>query len=111
MRAKQYPMRAVNLPTWYYQQHEANFDLEVTADGYGGWKKETLPLNLDETAIVVMHAHYCGTRDQYPGWHRAVEYIPRSYGISQEVFPGVLNAARNNSVTVYHVVALGEFYK
>ena len=32
----------------------------------------------DHTAVVVMHAWDTGTREQYPGWHRAVEYIPRA---------------------------------
>ncbi len=111
MQAIQYPMRIVEIPTWYYEQFDADFNMEIPGEGYGGWKQEDLPLNLDKTAIVVMHAHYCGTRTEFPGWHRAVEYIPRSYTISKEVFPGILNAARNTGIKVYHVVAKGDFYK
>lgn len=111
MQAIHYPMRVVNVPTWYYEQHDADFNLDVPAEGYGGWKQNDLPLNLDKTAVVVMHAHDCGHREEFPGWHRVVEYIPRSYKICQEVFPGVLNAARNAGIKVYHVVAEGDFYK
>ncbi len=98
-------MRAIRLKSWYYQQFDADFSREVPGEGYGGWKQAELPLNPDTTALVVMHAWDCGTREEYPGWHRAVEYIPRSYDICARVLPPLLGAVRASSLKVYHVVS------
>lgn len=105
-------MSIVSVPTCYYEQFDADYSLEVPAEGYAGWKKALLPLNLGNTALVVMHAWDCGTYEQYPGWYRAVEYIPRSIEISKTVFPKLLTAVRNSGMRTFHVCA-GEngYYK
>lgn len=97
------------MPTHYYKQHDADYTLDVPGEGYGGWSTADLPLDLDHTAIVVMHALDCGTLDQVPGHYRAVEYIPRSYEICRDVFPGLLGAARDSGLKVVHV-GMGESY-
>lgn len=102
-------MRTVRLTSWYYQQFDADFDLEVPGEGYGGWKQAELPLNPETTAVVVMHAWDCGTREQFPGWHRAVEYIPRSYDIVSSVFPRLLQAVRASPLKLYHVVSSASY--
>lgn len=83
----------------------------MPAEGYGGWKTADLPLALDHTALVVMHAWDCGTREQFPGLHRAVEYIPRAYGICRTVFPKLLAAVRQSPLPVFHVVGCGDYYR
>jgi hypothetical protein len=98
-------MSIINVPTCYYEQFDADYNLEVPAEGYGGWEKTLLPLNLEKTALVVMHAWDCGTYEQYPGWYRAVEYIPRSIEIGKTVFPKLLTAVRNSGMKVFHVCA------
>lgn len=102
-------MSIVTLPTYYYQQFDADYSLDVPAEGYGGWQQTDLPLNLERTALVVMHAVDCGTVEQYPGHHRAVEYITRSYDICQNVFPRLLSTARKSGVKVIHI-GMGENY-
>lgn len=82
----------------------AGAGLEVPAGGYGGWKSAELPLEPEHTAPEVMHAWDCGTRGQYPGWHRAVEYLPRARAICRDVFPGLLEAVRRSPLRVFHVV-------
>lgn len=104
-------MSVITLPTNYYQQFDADFTLDVPAEGYGGWKKENLPLSTEHTAVVIMHAWNCGTREEYPGWHRYVEYIGRSYKISREVFPELLKAIRSSEIKLFHVAAGGDYYK
>ena len=91
--------------TWYYQQFDADFSLEYPGEGYGGWKKAALPIDTDKTALVVMHAWDAGTREQYPGWHRAVEYIPRAYQIADGVLKDLLATARAHGFKIYHVVS------
>ena len=86
----------LKVPTNYYQQFDANYHLDVPAESYGGWKKEELELSLDHTAVVIMHAWDCGTREQYPGLHRACENLPRSYEIARTVFPTLLTAVRSS---------------
>lgn len=103
--------RLVRLPAHYYQQFDADFARDVPAEGYGGWKCEPIELSWDRTALVVMHAWDCGTREQYPGWHRAVEYIPRADAICRTVFPGLLGEARRRGFRLFHVAAGGDYYK
>ncbi len=95
----------------YYQQFDADYELDVPAEGYGGWKKADIRISPDHTALVVMHAWDCGTRMEYPGWYRAVEYISRSAEISRTVFPGLLSAVRGSDMHLFHVVGGGEYYK
>ncbi len=52
-----------------------------------------------------MHAWDCGTPEQFPGWHRAVEYIPRANRILAEVFPSLLRIVRSSPMEVIHVVS------
>lgn len=40
----------------YYQQFPADYSLEVPGEGYGGWKRAEIDLDIDGTALVVMHA-------------------------------------------------------
>ncbi|MER6523698.1 hypothetical protein [Streptomyces sp. NPDC001508] len=98
------------LPTAFYQQFDADLSIEVPAQAYGGWQKTDLPLDLDHTALVVMHAWDVGTPAQKPGWFRAVEYLPRSYAIAENVFPPLLEAARRAKLTVLHVVGGSDYY-
>lgn len=101
----------IRLPASYYQQFDADFDLDVPAEGYGGWKKSDVEISPDHTAVVVMHAWDMGTRAQYPGWHRAVEYIPRADEICRTVFPPLLSAVRASGFKLFHVVSGGAYYK
>lgn len=102
------PMRVT---AHYYQQFDADFALDVPAEGYGGWKQAEIDISRKHTAVVVMHAWDCGSRDEFPGWHRAVEYIPRADGICRTVFPKLLGAVREAGFTLFHVVGGGGYYR
>lgn len=104
-------MGVLHLPAYLYQQFDADFDRDVPGEGYGGWRRETVPLAPEHTALVVMHAWRTGTRDQYPGWHRAVEYIPRADAICRTVFPPLLAAVRAAHWNLFHVVGGGNYYQ
>ncbi|MBI2193210.1 MAG: hypothetical protein HYU36_14615 [Planctomycetes bacterium] len=99
----------MKLRAHYYQQFDADFDREVPGEGYGGWKKTELEISREHTAVVLMHAWDCGTRGQYPGWHRAVEYIPRANKISRSVFPRLLAAVRASGFRLYHIVGSASY--
>jgi hypothetical protein len=58
-----------------------------------------------------MHAWETGTRDQFPGWYRAVEYIPRAQEICRSVYPKLLTAVRSAGGTLFHVVGGGNYYQ
>lgn len=96
-------MKTIKIPTWYYQQFDADYNLDIPAKGFGGWKKTDLPIEPEKTALVIMHAWDCGNRNEYPGWYRAVEYIERSDKISKKVFPPLLSAIRNSGMKIIHV--------
>jgi hypothetical protein len=95
----------------YYQQFDADFRRDIPAEGYGGWKTADIELAREHTGLVVMHAADCGTREQFPGWHRAVEYIPRAAQICRAVFPGLLSAVRKAGLPIFHVVGGGAYYQ
>lgn len=102
-------MTTLRLSASYYQQFHADFSLPVPAEGYGGWRKSEVEICTNHTALAVMHAWDFGTREQFPGWHRAVEYIPRANAIMQNVFPPLLAAVRASPMRVYHVVRPGAY--
>ena len=95
----------------YYQQFHADYSLDVPGEGYGGWKKTELEFSTDHTAVVVMHAWDCGTLQEFPGWWRCVEYIPRAQEICRTVFPPLLSAVRASALPLFHVVGGGEYYQ
>ncbi|MCC6165671.1 MAG: hypothetical protein IT329_00450 [Caldilineaceae bacterium] len=103
-------MRPITLTASYYQQFDADYTRPVPGEGYGGWQQAPLTLDLDHTAVVVMHAWNHGHRELYPGWYHAVEYIPRSNAILRDVFPPLLTAVRAARLTLLHVVGGGNYY-
>jgi hypothetical protein len=103
--------RTIRLPANYYQQFDADPARDVPGEGYGGWKRAEIELSRPHTAVVVMHAWDCGTRERYPGWYRAVEYIPRANAICERVFPLLLQAVREQGIRLFHVVGGGDYYK
>jgi nicotinamidase-related amidase len=105
------PNRTLRLQTQYYQQFDADLSLDVPGEGYAGWKTAPLDFDFDRTALVVMHAWETGTAEQYPGWYRAVEYIPRAQTIARDVFPPLLTAVRKSGMTLYHVISGGHHNK
>lgn len=100
----------IKLPANYYQQFDKDFNLEFPAEGFGGWKQALLSLDLATTAIVVMHAWDFGKPEQYPGWHRSVEYISRADAICADEFPFLLQVCRQKGMTIYHVVIPANSY-
>lgn len=103
--------RVIRVPAHYYQQFDADYTLEVPAEGYGGWKTAEIEMDLSRVAVVVMHAWHPRTREEFPGWYRAVEYLPRSAQICREVFPRLLGGVREAGVKVFHVVGGGDYYR
>ncbi|NMC07280.1 MAG: hypothetical protein GYA24_18840 [Candidatus Lokiarchaeota archaeon] len=104
-------MTTVRVPAWLYRQFDADPARDVPAEAFGGWTRVDAELDLDHVALVVMHAWDAGTPEDFPGWYRHVEYLPRANRIVKEVFPGLLAAARSASLRVIHVVGGGEYYK
>ncbi len=95
----------------YYEQSDADYARDVPGEGYGGWKTAELAISPDHTAVVVMHAWDCGAREEFPGWWRAVEYLPRAREICRTVFPPLLAAVRRAPLALFHVVGGGDYYK
>jgi hypothetical protein len=104
-------LATVEIRTNYYQQFDCDFGSEVPTEGFGGWRQALLPLDLEHTALVSMHAWNCGSRERYPGWHRCAEWIPRAAGVLGEVFPPLLAAVRRSPMRLMHVVNPGTYYR
>ncbi|NCO36386.1 MAG: hypothetical protein AUJ92_20735 [Armatimonadetes bacterium CG2_30_59_28] len=102
---------ALKLTAHYYQQFDADHSLDVPGEGYGGWKQAVIDIAEEHTAVVVMHAWDADTRDEFPGWYRCVEYLPRANEICENVFPPLLNAVRESGFRIFHVVGGGNYYK
>jgi nicotinamidase-related amidase len=103
--------RLISVEANYYQQFDADHSRDVPGEGYGGWQTTTMQLPLAHTALVIMHAWDCGTPQEFPGWHRAVEYFPRAERIASEVFPPLLAAARHARMPLFHVVGPGTYFQ
>jgi len=99
------------IPAHYYQHFDADYALDVPEEGFGGWKKAALEFSPEHTAVVVMHAWDCGTREEFPGWHRVVPYIPRANAICKDVFPRLLAAVRASELTLLHVAGGGKYHE
>lgn len=93
----------------YYQQFDADLSRDVPGEGYTGWQQAEI--DIGRAALIVMHAWDTGTPEQYPGWHRAVEYIPRADRIAREVFPPLLSAVRQTDFPLFHVVGGGSYFQ
>lgn len=96
--------RSVPVAAEVYRQFDADYALDVPAEGYGGWRKATIDLDLSRTALVSMHAWDNFTREEYPGWYRCVEYMPRATRILETVFPPLLADVRAAGMSLFHVV-------
>ncbi|MEO6005111.1 MAG: hypothetical protein ABIZ04_08225 [Opitutus sp.] len=94
----------MRLPAQLYRQFDADPSRAVPGEGYGGWHQVEVELSPAHTALVVMHAWQCGQPDQFPGWRRAVEYMPRAEQILADIFPSLLKATRASRLPVFHVV-------
>ena len=103
-------MRPITLQGEYYQQFDADLTRDVPGEGYGGWQRAPLTLDLAHTALVVMHAWETGTPEQYPGWYRAVEYMPRAQEILAQTMPTLLATVRAARMPLLHVVGGGDYY-
>ncbi|MDX9974146.1 MAG: hypothetical protein RBU21_14265 [FCB group bacterium] len=101
----------MKIPAWYYRHFDADFALDVPGEGYGGWQRQPLEFALEHTALVVMHAWDAGTREEFPGWHRCVEYIPRANAICRGVLPELLGAVRASGMALFHVAGGGSYYE
>ncbi len=101
----------VKLRAFFYKQYDADFSLSVPAEGFGGWDSTELEIEPRHTALVVMHAWDTGTIEQYPGWHRSIEYFGRAQEICQEVFPTLLASVRSSRMPIFHVVLKGDYYR
>ncbi len=101
----------MKLTASYYQQFDADLSLDVPGEGYGGWHRGEIEIAPEHTAVVVMHAWETGAAEQYPGWYRCVEYIPRAQAISRDIFPPLLDAVRASDLNLFHVVGGGDYYK
>jgi len=101
----------VNFPFHYYQQFDADYQLEYPCQGYTGWQESNIDINVDRTALVVMHAWDLGTPDEYPGQHRATGELLHSYEVCKNVFPDLLKTVRNSQMPLFHVVGFGQYYQ
>ncbi|MCC6443269.1 MAG: hypothetical protein IT210_07410 [Armatimonadetes bacterium] len=104
-------MQIITLPASYYRQFDADYTRDIPGEGYGGWQKQRIEISREHTGVVVMHAWDVGTLEEYPGWYRAVEYIPRSYEICRSVLPPLLSAVRASGLKLFHVVGGGDYYE
>lgn len=101
--------RPLTIPTWYYKHHDADFDLDVPEEGFGGWNKADLEFSREHTAVVSMHAWDMGTFEEFPGWWRVVPWVIRAQKIVRDVYPPLLKAVRESDLALFHIVGGGDY--
>lgn len=97
--------RLIQVPARYYRQFGAEPTWDAPARGFGGWAQKTLPLNLDSTALVVMHAWEAPPASESPQWYSAAEFLDRADAIARTTVAPLVRAARSADLPVIHVVA------
>ena len=93
---------------WLYTQYDADYSLEFPGEGYTGWNKQTVPIDPEHTAVVVMHAWDVGTYEQVPGQYLVCEYVPRSTAIINERLGGFLAKVRESGFNLIHIGSRSE---
>ncbi|HOJ32430.1 MAG TPA: hypothetical protein PKY35_00180 [Candidatus Hydrogenedentes bacterium] len=106
-----YRPRVVPIPAWYYQHFDADFQRDVPEEGFGGWRKEPIELDLNRVGVVAMHIWEMGTFEKYPGWWRVVPWAKRAQKIVEEELPVLFSKVRASGVSLFHVVSEGKYYK
>jgi hypothetical protein len=101
----------MNLRAEYYQQFDADYALDVPAEGFGGWQSAPVEINPSKTAVVVMHALDCGAREDFPGWYRCCDEIPRTEFVLKTAFPKLLAAVRSSELSLFHIVGGASYCK
>ena len=104
-------MAEYRIKAQYYQQFDADLEAEVPGEGYSGWQTAPIEIAREHTAVVMMHAWDTGTEADYPGWYRAVEYMPRAREIGERVLPELLTAVRASDLPLFHVVSSSDYYR
>ena len=93
---------------WLYTQYDADYTLEYPGEGYTGWNKQTIPIDPEHTAVVVMHAWDVGTPEQVPAQYRVCEYVPRSTEIINNRLGGFLEKVRESGFNLIHIGSQSE---
>ncbi len=101
----------IKLAAHYYEQFDADYTLDIPAESFEGWKSAKMEIAPEHTAIVLMHGWDTGMLEQYPGWYRMVEYLPRAEEICRTIFPQLLSSVRGSGIKLFHVVGGGDYYK
>ena len=96
------------IPASYYQQYDADYSLEYPGEGYGGWKKESIPIDPEHTAFAIMHAWDNGALPEAQPIYNVCEYVPRAEKILRGPFPVFLEWVRNSRIKHIHIGSFSE---
>ena len=104
--------RQVAVPWHFYRHYPADFSAwSRAARGFHGWTSEVRDLDLDRTALLLMHLPDQGlTPDtqwgpdaQRPDLLGTIEWIPRTIDLCLNRLPRLVKAARSADMQVVHI--------
>jgi len=110
--ATQKEKQIVKVPWHFYQHYPADFSAwSRAARGFRGWTSEVRDLDLQRTALLLMHLPDAGlTPDTEwgpdcprPDLLGTVEWVPRTIELCQRRLPRLVTAARTAKLQVVHV--------
>jgi hypothetical protein len=105
--------RTISIPWHFYQHYPADFSAwSRAARGFQGWTSEVRDLDLDRTALLLMHLPDAGlTPDAEwgpdclrPDLLGTVEWVPRTMELCAHRLPRLVTAARSAGLLVVHVL-------
>lgn len=99
---------AIMVPAYQYIGQSHEFCLPYPARNFTGWTQLDIPVQPEETALIVMHAWTAPPLEEAEGYYRLIEYIHRARKIMDERFPSYLEAARKKGIRIIHVGSGGE---
>jgi nicotinamidase-related amidase len=110
--------RVIQVPWHIYRHYPADFSAgPASARGFIGWEAETRDLDLDKTALLLMHLPDAGlTPDSEwgpdcprPDLLGTVEWVPRTVDMIRNRLPKLVEAARAAGLQVVHVHTRAEY--
>lgn len=111
MSESQHP-RTTQVPWHFYRHYPADFSAwSRAARGFLGWASEVRDLDLDQTALLLMHLPAAGLSPETewgpdcprPDLLGTVEWVPRTMELCRHRLPRLVAAARAAGLQVVHV--------
>jgi len=107
----------IELPVHFYRMYPINYQAKYPSDAMLGWGSDTINLDINKTALIVMHTWNLGLDDKLP-WPpkerclekqmQSTEWVKR-YRKDVKQIEEILNFARKHNMNICHIAGLEHY--